>query len=217
MNPIKVVIADDLQMFLEGLEFLLSKEQSIKIIGSVSNGEKLLDLVESSQPDVVVADIEMPVLNGIEATRQIVSRWPSIGVVALTQYEEDNLVVEMLEAGARAFVVKINPVSELVEAIEAVSKGQNYFCNTTSIKLTKMIANSRSNHIKQMQAETFSDKEREIIRLICEQYASKEIAPITRLSEGTVEKYRNKIMEKTGSRNVAGIVVYAIKNGLYKP
>lgn len=214
-QAIKIVIADDYPMFLEGIQLLLEKQDNIEIVGEAGNGKELLEVVKQAQPDVVITDIEMPVMNGIEATAELKKNFPGTGVIALTMYGDEHLIVDMLEAGANGYLLKKTTKQELKEAIKAVHEGANYFCNSTTMRLSKMVAQSKAQQgIPKIE---FPEKELEIIKLICEQYASKEIADKTSLTQRTVEKYRDNIMEKTGAKNMVGIVIYAIRNGIYKP
>lgn len=212
---IRVVIADDLPMFREGMHLLLDKQKELEITGEAGNGKELLDSVRQHRPDVVITDIEMPVMNGIEATKEIKKEFPETGVIALTMYGDDYLIEDMLEAGANGYLLKNTTSEELVTAVKTVHEGHPYFCNATSLRLSKLIAKNKI--LQDQKKADFSEKEIEIIQLICEQYASKEIADKTSLAHRTVEKYRDHIMQKTGSRNVVGIVIYAIKHGIYKP
>jgi DNA-binding NarL/FixJ family response regulator len=215
-TPIVTVLADDLPLFLNGLNELLQKEPLLHIAGKARNGQELVNMVELLRPEVVITDIQMPVLNGIEATAEITRRFPEVGVIGLTMYEEGNLIVDAMEAGARGYLLKSSTVEEILEAAQAVSRGQCYFSNSTSMALSKQIALSKADALKRNNMEQFNEKELEIMYLICQEYNSKEIAPLTYLSENTVISYRKSIMEKTGSRNLAGIVIYAIRNGIYK-
>ncbi|SRR5260221_1834838 len=211
---IKIVIADDYPMFLEGLQLLLEKQEGIKIVGQASNGKELLDVVKKTVPDVVITDIEMPVMNGIEATSVLKKNLPNTAVIALTMYCDEDLLADMLEAGANGYLLKKTTKQELKEAVKTVYEGSNYFCNSTTMSLSKMIAQRKAQ--QNIPKIVFSEKELEIIKLICEQYASKQIANITHLTHRTVEKYRDNIIKKTGAKNMVGIAIYAIKNGIYK-
>jgi DNA-binding NarL/FixJ family response regulator len=214
-EAIRILIADDFPMFREGIRLMLAKEDNISIVAEADNGEELTSLFEQCSPDVVITDIEMPRMNGIEATKQIRMSNSKVGIIALTMFGDDHLIVDMLDAGANGYLLKSSKKEELLEAIESANEGGSYFCNSTTMKLSKMIASTKT--VSNNEEIKFSDKEIEIMRLICEQYASKEIALQTNLTHKTVEKYRDHIMTKTGSRNVVGIVIYAIRNGIYKP
>lgn len=211
----RIVLADDFPLLRESFSQMLNSEDSLCVVAEADNGEALLACIESAQPTIVITDIEMPVLNGIEATKKIKELYPHIAVIALTMFGDHHLIVDMMEAGAKGYLLKNTSKEELLLAIEVVSKGGTYFCNNTTMKLSNMLAKSKMGELH--QAVHFSEKEKEIIQLICEEYASKQIATLTNLGFRTVEKYRNQIMEKTGARNMAGIVIYAIRNRLYVP
>ncbi|TMI63733.1 MAG: response regulator transcription factor [Bacteroidetes bacterium] len=214
-QPIRILIADDFPMFREGIRMLLGQERKFEIVGEAGNGDELVRVMETTKADIVITDIEMPVMNGIMATKEIKSKHPQSGVIALTMFGDDHLIVEMLDAGANGYLLKSTRKQELIDAIEAVFGGASYFCNSTSLRLSKMIAQTKLG--EKNSGTIFSKKEIEIIKLICEQYASKQIAEVTNLTHRTVEKYRDYIMEKTNSKNMVGIVVYAIRHGLFKP
>ena len=215
-TPIKIVVADDHKMFLEGLHLLLANQSSVTIVGDAENGEQLLELVEKHKPDMVVTDIEMPGMGGVDVTKEIKRLYPDTGIIALTMYNDEYLIIDMLEAGARGYLVKSSSTEELVDAIKAVHAGGNYFCNTTSVKLLKLIASSKIPFDNKSQKEEFTEHELEIMQLICQEYSSKQIGPMLKLSARTVENYRNKILEKTGAKNMVGVVIYAIRNRLFK-
>lgn len=215
-DTIRLIIADDYPLFKEGLQLLLRHYPQLVIIGEADNGEQVLALIEKEQPNVVITDIQMPVLNGIELTKIIKRDYPKIHVIALTMYEDEHLITDMLEAGATGYLRKNTSKEELVDAIEMVNAGKTYFCNSTSMQLSKAVAAMKANHFHHLNNLHFTENELEIIKLICEQYASKEIAGITHLAHRTIEKYRDRIMEKIGAKNVVGVVIYAIKHGIYK-
>jgi DNA-binding NarL/FixJ family response regulator len=216
MPTINVLIADDHEIFLDGMHVLLKKVPNIEVVGEASNGQQLVRLAKELKPDVVITDIKMPVMDGIEATKQLTAEVPEIGIIALSMYEEENLIVEMLEAGAKGYLLKNAHKTEIVQAIESVYKGQTYYCNRTSTRLVKLLVNSNYNPNRKEEKAKLSDREKDVIRLICREMANKEIAIELNLSVRTVEGYREKIEEKINAKNAAGIVVYAIKNGIYK-
>lgn len=211
---IKVVIGDDHELYRDGLQLLLSRLDGVQLTGQATNGEELIDIVGKLRPDIVLTDIKMPVKDGIEATKHITEHYPDTGVIALTMYEDEEQIIEMLEAGAMGYLVKNAAKEEMEAAIHAVYNKQNYYCNQTTLKITKMVARSRFNPYKQRQKVFFKDTELEIIKLICEGLTSKEIASRINLSYRTVEGYRTRILEKMEVHNTASIIIYAIKNQL---
>jgi DNA-binding NarL/FixJ family response regulator len=213
-NLIKIVIADDHEIYLDGLRMLTGTLEGIKLIGTAQNGEELIELVKELKPDVVLTDIKMPLKDGIEATRIIVAQYPETGVIGLTMYEEEEQIIDMLEAGAMGYLVKTASKEEVQEAILAVYNKQNYYCSQTTAKITRMIAKSRFNPYKPKARVSFNDKELEIIQLICDGLTNKEIAQQINLSFRTVEGYRTRIQEKMEVHNTASIIIYAIKNQL---
>ena len=213
---ISVVIADDHEIFRDGFRAMLKKYPEIKLVGEAENGKELIDIVGKLKPDVIFTDIKMPVMDGIEATKQLIKNNPDINIVALSMFDEDSLIMEMLEAGAKGYMLKNAHKEEIIEAIHHVSKGDTYYCKHTSDKLIKLIAKSSFNPFKKIPKPQFSERETQIIKLICEQYANKEIAAQLNLSVRTIEGYREKIQEKAKARNSAGIVIFAIKNQIHK-
>lgn len=217
-NPVKVVIADDHPMVLEGFRSLFKKDKirKIEIAAEALNGEDLIRAVIKHHPSVVVTDIKMPVLDGIEATKWIHKRYPHIGIIAYTMFEDETFLFEMLEAGAKGYLLKTTLKEETVNAIIAVRNGEQYFCNATSLKLIKKISKSKFNQFKNNNKVSFTTQEEKIIRLMCRQYTSRMIADELNLSTRTIEDHRKNIQAKTGTRNMIGIVLYAIKFGYIK-
>lgn len=196
---------------------LLAHEESIRIVGEASDGHEAFRLIADAKPDVVVTDIQMPKMDGIELTRELKQSYPNIPVIALTQFKEDHLIVEMLEAGAKGYLLKSSNKENLMEAIQAVHAGGWFYCDSTSLKLAKMIAASKVKVPTLPENVAFNDTEIQIIRLICQQLSTREIAAAVHLGERTVESYRHKIFDKTGVRNMAGLAIYAVRNGLFHP
>ncbi|RYZ48690.1 MAG: response regulator transcription factor [Sphingobacteriales bacterium] len=212
---IKVLLADDLPMFTEGLGLLLSNDPGIQLIGTAANGIDVLAQLPEVMPEVLVTDIQMPEMDGIELTKEIKRYYPSIHVIGLTMFKEDHLIVEMLEAGAKGYVLKTSHREQLVTAIQAVHAGGLYFCDHTSLKLSKMIGRSKMEGFRPPAPDLFNAAEIQIIQLICREFSSKEIGEALHLGLRTIEAYRHKIFEKTGAKNMAGVVIYAIKTGLF--
>lgn len=216
-EPIKVVLADDHEIFRDGLKLMLSKFNTIKLIGDASNGRELVKLVDEVKPDVVITDIKMPLMDGVEATKYITHHHKEIGVIALSMFDETSLIIEMLEAGASGYLVKDCDKTEIKEAIERVYNKEQYYCRHTGNKLMQVMARNSKKDEKKNTVLSLSDKEKEIVQLICKQYTTKEIGEQLFMSPRTVEGYRLKILEKLEAKNTAGIVIAAIRQGLYTP
>lgn len=209
MQCTRVMIAEDNALYRQGLAGLLSEIEGVSIIGTAPDGASLLQLIEEKEPEVVFTDIQMPIMDGIELTKILSSRFSKIKVLALTQFVEADLITSMLEAGAKGYLTKSSALDELHYAIKVVKKGLHYYCPYTSEQLSLLL-------IQSQQREQFTTKEREIIRMICEGYVSKQIAPLVFLSENTVEKYRTRIMQKAGVRGRLGLIAFAVRNNLYQ-
>jgi DNA-binding NarL/FixJ family response regulator len=216
LNDIKIIIADDHEIFRDGFKLMLSKQKDIQLIGEAANGRELVELVNEHIPDLVITDIKMPIMDGIEAAKKIAAQFPDMGIIGLSMFDEDDLIIDMLEAGAKGYLLKNANKEQIIEAIKTVYNGDPYYCKTTSNKLTQMIAKSKFNPYRKKEAIEFSDREQEIITLVCKELTNKEIADKLFLSSRTVEGHRLKIMEKMNVKNPVGLVVYALKHGLVK-
>jgi DNA-binding NarL/FixJ family response regulator len=214
---IKVAIADDHEIFRDGLRVMLQKQPGIHLVGEAADGKELIEQVKMQQPDIVISDVKMPRMDGASATRHITEHYPHVGIIALTMFDEEDLIIEMLEAGAKGYLLKNADKHEIVDAIKSVYNQQPYYCRHTSNRLAQMVAKSKFNPQKQKQKPEFNDREQEIIIDICNGLTSKQIAEKIFLSVRTVEGIRMKIMEKMDAKNTAGIIIYAIRNNLYAP
>jgi DNA-binding NarL/FixJ family response regulator len=184
------------------------------VIAEAADGRQLVEMTERLNPDVVVTDIKMPGIDGIQATKMLTEKFPAVNVIALSMFDDENLIVDMLEAGARGYLLKNAHKTEIIEAIKAVHHHEIYYCNHTTRKLAALIAKSK--FTPNQPKPQFTDKEIEIIQLICQEYSNKEIATQLHIGPRTIESYRERIMEKMNVRNTAGIVVYAIRKNIYK-
>lgn len=214
MSTIRLVIADDHEIFRDGLAMMLSKQQDIQLIGQAENGRQLTSLVRELQPDVVMTDVKMPVMDGIEATRALLSENPDLQIIALSMFDEENLIVDMLEAGAKGYLLKNADKQEILDAIHSVYQGKPYYCHHTTSRLASLISKSKFNPYRKKDPLVFTDREKEIIRLICQQLTAQEIADKVFLSKRTVEGHRTKILEKMNVKNTAGVVIYALRHRL---
>jgi two-component system, NarL family, response regulator NreC len=215
-TDIRLLMADDHEIFRDGFKLMLTKYPDITLVGEAENGRELLELAQQLRPDVIITDIKMPIMDGIEATKKVAELFPDMGIIGLSMFDEDDLIVDMLEAGAKGYLIKNAGKEQITEAIRTVYNNDPYYCKTTSHKLTNMIARSRFNPYKKATKVAFSEREIEIIDLICDEHTNKEISDQLFISIRTVEGHRLKIMEKMDVKNTVGLVVYAIKMGLVK-
>ena len=213
--PIRIIIADDHEIYRDGFKVMLKKQSAIELIGETDNGEDLIQMAHHLKPDVVITNIKLPGLDGIRAAKQITSEMPDVGIIALSVFDDEAFIIDMLEAGAKGYLMKNAEKDEMINAIKTVHKGQNYFCNLISRKLTKMLAESSYHPHKKNAKLELTERELTVMKLICQELSNKEIATELKLSVRTVEGYREKIQEKIGARNTAGIVIYAIRNKVF--
>jgi DNA-binding NarL/FixJ family response regulator len=213
-NTIRLVIADDHEIFRDGLALMLSKQDTVLLAGQAGDGEELLRVVEETRPDIVLTDIKMPRLGGIAAAKILLQRHPGVKIIALSMYEEDDLIVEMLEAGAKGYLLKNADKKEILEAILTVHEGHIFYCKHTTAHLAALIVKSKFDAHKKVPDNCFTEREKEIIRLICLQHTAQEIGALLYLSKRTVEGYRTRILEKMEAKNTAGVVVFALKHRL---
>ncbi|MFM9910330.1 MAG: response regulator [Chitinophagaceae bacterium] len=214
VDKITLVIADDHEIFRDGLALMLSKQKNIELVGQAENGKELINLIELVNPDIILTDIKMPVMDGVEATRRILEKNSDCKIIALSMFDEENLIVDMLEAGARGYLLKNADKQEIIEAIVSVYENNTYYCRRTTAKLTSMIVKSKFNPYKKSKPVEFNEREKDIIRYICMQDTAQQIADKLFLSKRTVEGYRTKILEKMNVKNTAGVVIYALKHHL---
>jgi DNA-binding NarL/FixJ family response regulator len=211
---IRVVIADDHEIFRDGLALMLSKQKNIQLVGQAENGRQLVDMVLTLQPDIILTDIKMPLMDGVEASRYIIQKIPDAKIIALSMFDEENLVVDMLEAGAKGYLLKNADKQEILEALATVYENNTYYCRLTTARLASMIVKSRFSDTKKLKPVEFNEREKEIIRYICQQDTAQQIADKLFLSKRTVEGYRTRILEKMNVKNTAGVVIYAMKHHL---
>jgi len=210
---IKVLLVDDHAIIREGLRSLLEKEPKMEVVADTDNGRKARDLVRELSPDVVIMDITMPGLNGIEATRQITAESPHVKVIALSIHSKRRYVADMLSAGAAGYILKECLFDELVQAIQAVVAGGQYL----SPRITDVVV---SDYVKRLSAASDSpvtaltSREREVLQLVAEGKPTKQIALELHVSTKTIEANRRQIMEKLNRHSVAELTKYAIREGL---
>ncbi|HDS84031.1 MAG TPA: response regulator transcription factor [Phycisphaerales bacterium] len=213
---VRVILVDDHEIMREGMCALLRKCEDIEVVGQAANGRAAVELVEQLDPDVVIMDIGMPNLNGIEATRQMKEQRPALKIMALSTHSDGTIVAKMIKAGASGYMLKESAFSELKEGIGTMLQGQIFLCRHISKVVFSDYINMLTNP-KAAESDGLSSREREVLQLVSEGHTTKEIAKILHLSPKTVDSHREHIMEKLGIRNVAGLTKYAMREGLTTP
>jgi len=214
MKKLRILLADDHVVMRTGLRALLERQPNLEVVGESENGREAIELVASLKPDVVVMDVGMPVLNGIEATKTIVTQHPTTAVVILSMYVDESYIMRALKAGARGYLLKDSAPADLLGAIQAVSQNKSFF----SPKVSRILAEDYVRVLKQKGAvdsyDLLTSREREILQLIAEGKANKEVAAALNISPYTVETHRSHILEKLNLHNPAELILYAVRKGL---
>jgi len=213
MNKIKVLLAEDHTIVRQGLCALLEGEAGLEVIGEAEDGREAIQKVERLHPDVVVMDISMPALNGLEATRQIKERFPEVKVLILTMHANEEYVFQILRAGASGYVVKQAAVTELISAIQAVSQGDSYLSPAISKKVIEEYIR-KAEAMVENSYDRLTDREREVLQLIAEGHSNREIAALLHLNVKTVENHRASLMDKLHIHSTAELTRYAIHKGV---
>jgi DNA-binding NarL/FixJ family response regulator len=216
-DKIRIAIAEDQQIFRNGLKLLLKENSDITIVGEAANGEEILDLLDKKEVDIVLMDIKMPIMDGIEATQIALRKFPDLKVIVLSMFGEEEYIVKMLEVGIKGFLLKNVEEEELMKAISIVSDGKNYFSNELLPAITSSFMQKKTSEKEQASMnEKLTKREFEVLQLICKGYTNKEIADEMFISPRTAGGHRSNLLSKTGCKNTADLVGFAIKNNLIK-
>jgi DNA-binding NarL/FixJ family response regulator len=211
MNRIKVAIVDDHSLFRNGLKLLLSGFPELEVVSESSNGEEFLEDLSRVIPDIVLMDIEMPVMNGIEATTESIKKYPDIKIITLSMFGEEEYYYKMIDAGVKGFVLKNSDIGEVVKSIHTVMEGGTFFSQELLLNVVKKFRDVRKTEQLQVQ---LSHREIEIIDLICKGFSNQEIANELHISKRTVDKHRANILSKTDTNNTASLVMFAVEHRL---
>lgn len=210
---IRVLIADDHLLFRAGLRSLIGKLDHVELVGEATDGHDLVRRSHELMPDVILTDINMPGMDGIAAAKEIIRRKISSRIIMLSAYGREEPILKTLEAGALGFVLKTADNEEIFEAIETVYGHKPYFCREITHRLTEIVS---KNYQPPPPEADFTEREKEIMRMLCRELTSKEIAHALHLSRRTVEGHRTRIMDKIHAKSTAGIITYAMIHGIYR-
>ena len=211
MDIISLIIVDDHEIFRKGLRIILNELDEIKVVGEAQNGHELFELLKHNPADVVLMDIRMPIMDGIEATKRIVEKYPKTKVIALTMFEDISYFNQMVEAGADGFLLKKTNKDELKRAITQAMLDETYFSEEFISTVNK-----RQRPASRIPNIDITEREQEVLELICKGMSNAEISKYLGVSARTVDGHRAHLLEKTGAKNSPHLVMYAIKNGLIK-
>lgn len=217
MKKIKVLIVDDHTLVRAGIRALLSLAADIEVVGEASNGKETLEKIGKVIPDVVLMDLAMPVMGGLETTRRIRKEFPGVQVVVLTQYDDNEYVIPVIEAGARGFVTKMAAFSELATAIRTAHQGDSYLSPVAATALVEEWRQKTPAEGEQDPLKLLTDREREVFKLVAEGHTSKEIAAILVVSPKTIEWYKTCLMNKLNIHNKTDLIRYAIRKRIIAP
>lgn len=212
---IKILLADDHKMFIEGMDSLLADQSDIDIVGHALHGNEVLEFVDNQDVDLILLDVNMPDLDGIEISKQVKSKSPETRILAVTMHNEESFLTNMIKNGASGYILKNTGKEELLLAINTVMEGKNYFSKevTENLLHSMMPGEKRTSRMHSPEIK-ISRREKEVLKLICEEYTTPEIADKLCISLNTVESHRSNLLTKLNVRNLAGLVRVAINNRL---
>ena len=214
MNKIKIAIADDYKIFRDGLKVGLLNDENLEVVLEADNGEDLLAGFEKNLPDVVIMDLKMPIMDGMEATTIIKKKYSTVKVLVVTMYEDDKFIIHLMENGANGYLLKNADAEEIKKSIYAVHENGYYFNDVVNKALLKKLVLKGNLKPSFNQNIELTERELEVLKLICQEKTAVEIGKEIFLSPRSVEGIRQRLIEKVGVRNTAGLVMFAIKNGI---
>jgi len=213
MKKARVLLVDDHAILREGIKALLEKQENIEVVAEAANGREAVSKVVQFHPDVVVLDISMPLMDGLEATRQMKRESPDVKILVLTMHDDEEYFFQLLRAGASGYVTKRAVSRDLVSAIEAVYRGESFFCPSMARSLLSNYLRLARN-IEHIEQEELTPREREIVKLIAEGHTNQQIAALLHRSVKTIESHRANILRKLGIHDSTGLVKYAVRKKL---
>lgn len=214
MSPITIAIADDYKIFREGLKLCFNTDANLKVLFEADNGEALLESLKTEKPDIIIMDLNMPLLDGMEATKQIRKKYEDIKILVVTMYDNDKFIIHLMENGAHGYLLKNAEPKEIIKAVYAVCENGYYFNDLVNKALLKKLVMKNNLKPSFNHNVELTEREQEVLKMICEEKTAVEIGKEIFLSPRSVEGIRTRLIEKVGVRNTAGLVMFAVKNGL---
>lgn len=215
MANVRILLADDHKIIRDGIKSMLEGKHGFEIVAEAENGRQAIDLCREMLIDLVVMDINMPEINGVEATRQIKDMDAQIKILALTMMDEDEHIRQMIKAGASGYILKNSGSEELIEAMEMILDNKHYFSSDATQSIMMDLVKSGSGEKRSGDPNALTDRELEVLELITHEYTNQEIADELTISVRTVDAHRRNILQKTGAKNTAGLVRFAFENNLF--
>lgn len=212
-EPIKIILADDHKMLREGFKTMLRKQTELSLVAEAENGAILLEKVNNTPVDVIITDIKMPAMDGIEACKKLQVTHPHVGVIALSTFDDEQLILDMIKAGAKGYLLKNTDKEELIKAVKSVYHGGIYYCNAVSDTFQNRVFQADAPR-KAKDPVDFTERELDIIKLAAQQFTSKEIASMLKLSARTVQSHKDRMQERIDAKNMIGVVMYALRHNL---
>lgn len=214
MSQIKIAIADDYKIYRDGLKVGLSADENLVVVYEADNGEELLKGLEVFEPDVILMDLKMPIMDGMEATKIIRKKFPGMKVLVVTMYDDDKFIIHLMENGANGYLLKNAEPDEIRKSIYAVHENGYYFNDVVNKALLKKLVLKNNLKPSFNQNIELTEREMEVLKLICQEKTAGEIAKEIFLSPRSVEGIRQRLIEKVGVKNTAGLVMFAVKNNM---
>lgn len=211
MKKVKILLADDHQIIRDGIRSLLTEVADFEVCGEASNGVEVIDFLENNPIDIVLMDINMPEMNGIEATTVLKEKFPKVKVLTLTMHDEDKYIMKMIQAGALGYILKNTDQQELLSAIKTLSDGNTFFSRKVSDRIMAHLSNPQKAKQQVVEGTPLTEREVEILKLIADGLTNQEIAEQLYISPRTVDTHRRNLLQKLGVKNTAGLVKYAFK------
>lgn len=209
-----IIIVDDHKIFRDGLLLLLGNFDFVEVVGQAANGEEFLSLIENVVPDIVLMDINMPKMNGIEASKKALQKYPELKIITLTSFADDEYIEQMISAGVEGYMLKRSDIEDFEKAIKKVAKGGSYFSSEIIKVITRNLFKNKEQESRKQVITRLTSREKQILHLICKGLNNEQIAHLIHLSPKTIEKHKSTLFQKTETFNTVNLVIYAFKNQL---